>query len=106
MSCEWLSTPPVTFEGNKLTNAKTNPKGVFVTRYTLAPGAPLQRTVAGHDVLLVGMNDGEVVNEAKAPQTHVSVTNGTVMFMSKEEPYLLRNIGKQSLDLLLIDVRK
>jgi hypothetical protein len=106
MSCEWLSTPPVTFKGDKPTNPKTDPKGVFVTRYTLEPGAPLHPTVVGHDVLVVGMNDGELVNEAKAPQTHMNVTNGTVMLMSKEEPYLLRNIGKQTLDLLLIDVRK
>ncbi len=106
MSCEWLSTPPVTFKGDKPTNLKADPKGVFVTRYRLEPGAALHPTVVGHDVLVVGMNDGELVNEAKAPQTHMNVKNGTVMLISKEEPYLLQNIGKQTLDLLLIDVRK
>jgi hypothetical protein len=106
MSCEWLSAPPVTFKGNRPASAKMPPKGVFVTRYTLEPGAPLRPTVEGHDVLIVGMNDGEIANEAKEPQTYINVTNGTVMLMPKEEPYLLWNIGKQSLDLLLIDVRK
>jgi len=62
--------------------------------------------VKGHDVLVVGMNDGELTNEAKATQTHMNVTNGTMMLMPKEETYLLRNIGKQSLDLLLIVVKK
>jgi len=52
------------------------------------------------------MNDGELTNEAKATQTHMNVTNGTMMLMPKEETYLLRNIGKQSLDLLLIVVKK
>ena len=62
--------------------------------------------VKGHDVLVVGMNDGELTNDAKATQTHMNVTNGTMMLMPKEETYLLRNIGKQSLDLLLIVVKK
>ena len=60
----------------------------------------------GDDILIVGMGDGELVNEAKAPQNHVNVTNGFVMLMPKDEPYLLRNIGEKSLDLVVIDVRK
>jgi|SRR5271167_87132 len=106
MRCEGISTPPVTFNGDKPAMPKADAKGVFVTRYTLEPGAPLHRMVEGHDVIVVGMNDGELINEAKAPQTHMNVTNGTVMLMPKEETYLLRNIGKQNLDLLLIVVRK
>jgi len=62
--------------------------------------------IEGNDVLIVAMNDGEIVNEAKTPQTRLNVTNGQVMLMPKEEPYLLRNTGKQTLDLLLVDVRK
>ena len=75
-------------------------------RCTLSPDASLQRTIDGHDVLIVAMNDGEMVNEEKTPHTQVNVTNGLVMLMPKEERYVLRNIGKQPLDLLLIDLRK
>lgn len=106
VSCDWLSTPPVTFSGDSTKRPKSVPKGVFVTRFTLAPDASLHRMIEGHDVLIVAMSDGEIVNEAKTPQTRLNLTNGLVMLMSKEEPYLLRNTGKQTLDLLVIDVRK
>jgi hypothetical protein len=79
---------------------------LFVTRCILAPGAPLNPLVEGADVLIVGMNDGELVNEKKSPQSHVNVSSGSVMLMPKEEPYLLLNIGKENLDLLVIEVRK
>jgi mannose-6-phosphate isomerase-like protein (cupin superfamily) len=79
---------------------------LFVTRCTLAPGAPLNPLVEGTDVLIVGMNNGEVVNEKKTPPSHVNISNGIVMLMPKEEPYLLRNIGKENLELLVIEVRK
>jgi mannose-6-phosphate isomerase-like protein (cupin superfamily) len=62
--------------------------------------------VRGIDVLIVGMNSGELLNEKKSPQNHVDVSNGLVMLMPKEEPYLLRNIGKENLELLVIEVRK
>jgi hypothetical protein len=86
-------------------SADSRPK-LFVTRCILAPGAPLSPLVEGTDVLIVGMNNGEVANEKKSPQSRVNVTNGLAMLMPKEEPYLLRNIGKQSLELLVIEVRK
>lgn len=79
---------------------------LHVTRYLLAPGAPLNPPVEGHDALIVGMNKGELVNEKNSPPSHVNISNGLVMLMPKEEPYLLRNIGKDSLELLVIEVRK
>ena len=79
---------------------------VFVTRFILAPGAPLNPLIEGREVLLVGMNSGEFVNEKKSPPNHVNVSHGLVMLMPKEEPYLLRNIGKETLELLVIEVRK
>jgi hypothetical protein len=101
-SCNWLSA--VTVRPDKKTeNAKTK---LFVTRYTLAPGAPLKTPVEGYDNLVVGMNDGELANETKSPRTYVNVTNGSVVLMSKEEAYLLRNVGKQNLELLVIEIRK
>lgn len=60
----------------------------------------------GHDVVIVGMNNGEFVNEKKSPPSHVNVSSGSVILMPKEEPYLLRNVGKESLELLVIEVRK
>ena len=105
MICESLSTPPARFNGDSVKRPMPA-KGVFVRRYTLAPGAPLRRMNEGHDVLIVAMTDGEIVNEAKTPQTQLNVTNGLVMLMPKEESYLFRNIGEQTLDLLVIDVRK
>ena len=107
-SCDWMSAITL----RKLASTKTadaatdsSPK-LFVTRCTLAPGAPLNPLVEGTDVLIVGMNSGELVNEKKSPQSHVNVYNGSVMLMPKEEPYLLRNIGKVNLEVLVIEVRK
>jgi len=34
------------------------------------------------------------------------VSNGSVMLMPKEESYLLRNVGKADLELLVIELRK
>jgi hypothetical protein len=108
MGCEWLSTPPVRWaEGNKSNNSA--PKGrteVFVTRFTLSPGAPLNSLVEGHEVLIVGMSDGELVNETSSPRTNISLWNGSVVFMPKEDHYLLRNNGKQDVQLLVVDVRR
>ena len=107
-SCEWLSTPPLrNGDVGKNTEASENKRSkVFVTRYLLAPGAPLNQTAEGRDIVIVGLNDGELQNEKKATQGHVNVTSGSVMLMPKEEPYLLRNVGKDALQLLLIEVRK
>jgi len=107
-SCDWLSAVDLPKAGTTKTadtSADLRPK-LFVTRCTLAPGAPLNPLVDGADVLIVGMNNGELVNEKKSPQSHVDVSNGLVMLMPKEEPYLLRNIGKEKLELLVIEVRK
>jgi hypothetical protein len=96
-SCNWMSGD---------SHGKAHDSKLLVTRWILAPGAPLNPPVDGTDVLIVGMNNGELVNEKKAPQSHVNVSNGFVMLMPKEEPYLLRNIGKENVELLVIEVRK
>ena len=102
-SCNWMSG--VSHE--KTHNDTDGPRSqLFVTRCILAPGAPLNPSVEGRDVLIVGMNNGELVNEKKSPQSHVNVSNGLVILMPKEEPYLLRNTGKEKLELLVIEVGK
>jgi hypothetical protein len=104
MGCNWLSA--LTVLADKKTENGNGKTKLFMTHYTLAPGAPLRTPVEGYDDLVVGMNDGELANETKLPQTHVNVTTGSVVLMPKEETYLLRNIGKQNLELLVIEVRK
>ena len=102
-SCNWMSG--VSHE--KAHNDTDGPRSqLFVTRCILAPGAPLNPSVEGRDVLIVGMNNGELVNEKKSPQSHVNVSTGLVILMPKEEPYLLRNTGKEKLELLVIEVGK
>lgn len=100
MGCEWLSTPPIKWPNGE--TSKFSRKGVFVTRFRLAPGAPLYRMNEGQDVLIIGMCDGDLVNEAKASTSHIDIKNGFVILMPKEEAYLLRNVGEKDLDLLVI----
>lgn len=108
--CNWISA--VTLRRKVTTNKPTDlandsRSALFITRFILAPGAPLDsRTIVGGEVLIVGRNQGEVINEKKSPPSHISVYDGSVMLMPKEEPYLLRNIGKENIDLLVIEVRK
>jgi mannose-6-phosphate isomerase-like protein (cupin superfamily) len=64
------------------------------------------QSIVGGVVLIVGKNNGEVINEKETPPSHISVYDGSVMLMPKEEPYLLRNIGKEKVELLVIEVRK
>jgi mannose-6-phosphate isomerase-like protein (cupin superfamily) len=109
MGCDWMSTINLrrTTDTRKTTDTALDDRSkLFVTRCILAPGAPLSPLVEGRDVLIVSMNNGELVNEKRSPQNHVNVSTGLVMLMPKEEPYLLRNVGKENLDLLVIDVRK
>jgi len=39
-------------------------------------------------------------------QKHVNVSKGLVMLLPKKEPHRLRNGGKESLELLVVEVRK
>ena len=64
------------------------------------------QTIVGGEVLIVGRNDGEVINEKKSPPNNINISDGSVMLMQSEEPYLLRNIGKANLELLVIEIRK
>jgi mannose-6-phosphate isomerase-like protein (cupin superfamily) len=105
--CQWLTGGSLRkTDSSKTTNASDdNGSGLFVTRYLLAPGAPLNTPIEGREVVIVGMNNGELVNEKKSPQSRMNVSNDSVMLMPKEEWYLLRNIGKLNLELLVIEIR-
>jgi hypothetical protein len=107
MSCDWLSAVPLSKADGSGSNhtAPGGPK-LFVTRFRLSPGAPLRALVEGQDVLIIGMGDGEIANETKSPPTHINVRNGSVVLMPKEEHDLLRNVGKQDVELLAVDVRR
>ena len=68
-SCDWMSAITLRKAGTTKTadtSADSRPK-LFVTRCILAPGAPLNPLVEGADVLIVGMNNGELVNEKRSP---------------------------------------
>lgn len=109
LGCNWMSAVGL----RKATTSKSTEladdsrSALFVTTFMLAPGAPLDsQTIAHGEVLIVGRNSGEVINEKKSPPNHINIYDGSVMLMPKEEPYLLRNIGKEGLELLVIEVRK
>jgi hypothetical protein len=74
----------------------------MVILFRLSPGAPMTRMVAGEDELIVGMGKGELTNEAKSPPVDVSVSEGSVFLMPNDEPYKLRNVGKQDVEVLVI----
>ncbi len=108
MSCDQLSVAPMR-KADGTAIGRITPGGhteLFVTRFNLAPGAPLAKMIEGHDVLIVGLGDGELVNEAKSPPLHIRVSNGSVVLMPKEESYLLRNVGNQELDVLVVHTRQ
>jgi hypothetical protein len=112
-SCDWISTVNLRKAAASQTTEETSDlahgsgPALFVTTFILAPGAPLDsRAIVGGEVLIVGRNKGEVVNEKKSPRAPINVYEGLVMLMPKDEPYLLRNIGKDKLELLLIEIRK
>jgi len=103
--CNWMSGVPLRKASANKTpdSANDSRSALFVTRFILAPGAPLDsQTIVGGEVLIVGRNNGEVVNEKKSPPLHINVCDGSVMLMPKEDPYLLRNAGKESVELLVI----
>ena len=110
-SCDWMSAidirKDVTTQTTERRSNLVHDSDLFVTTYILAPGAPLDsRGIVGGEVLIVGRNNGEVVNEKKSPPAHINVFENLVMLMPKKEPYLLRNVGKDNVELLLIEIRK
>jgi len=109
LDCDWISAINLRkATASKTTDSPDNSRSaLFVTLLLLAPGAPLDsQSIVGGEVLIVGRNKGEVVNEKKSPPAHINVYDGSDMLMPREEPYLLRNVGKESAKLFVIEVRK
>ena len=98
--CSWWSGLPAR-AGSEIRKSP-----LFVTQYRLAPGAPLREPVPGYDNLIVGKTSGILLNESKTPAVRVQVFNGSVVLIPKGETYLLRNIGEDYVDLLVIEIRK
>lgn len=107
-SCDWVSAVRIRNADGSTSKQRVSTvhPELFVTRFNLAPGAPLTRTIEGHDLLIVALGDGELVNETKSPPLHISMRIGSVILMPKEEVYLLRNVGKQELGVLVILTRQ
>jgi hypothetical protein len=47
-----------------------------------------------------------VVNEAKSPAPLISMKAGVILFLPKNEPYKLRNVGTQELHITVIRMRR
>ena len=57
------------------------------------------------DDLVVGEGDGTLANEAKSPVLPINMKVGVILFLPKNEPYKLRNVGKQDLHITVIRMR-
>lgn len=97
MACNGISIPEPKDE-TKL------PK-LFVTHFTIEPGAALNQPSSSSDCLIVGINGGDLLNE-KPPLLHVALEKGSVTLMPKEQPFLLRNDGSYDVELQLIEIRR
>lgn len=97
---------------NKKTGESTNKRTICGGRrelsedsIVLSPGATLRRWVPGEVDLIVGTGGGELENEAKSPPLPITMSAGVVLFMPKQGPYALRNVGKQDLHIIVIRMR-
>lgn len=69
---------------------------------TIHPGGLLERPLHDEDDLIVGEGEGILANEAKSPTIPINMTAGVILFLPKDEPYKLRNVGKQDLRITVI----
>jgi len=78
--------------------------GPILDKIVLSPGALLTRWVPGEDELIIGQGVGELTNEAKSPSLPIAMSAGVVLFMPRDEPYELRNAGKEDVVVLVIRI--
>jgi hypothetical protein len=113
MSCEWLGTTPdvpkaASQQADDATRAfAAHPQsGLFVTRLSLAARAPVTLPLATYDALVVGLNDGILINETTKPAgARIKVSKGSVMLVPKNERMKFRNDSGQNLELVVIENR-
>lgn len=74
------------------------------TWITLSPDALLTKGIPGDDEVFIGMGSGELANEAKSPPGDVPISEGSLFLMPKDEPYRLRNVGKQDVKVRVIRI--
>ncbi len=110
MSCDSVSAVelPKTKHGNDATPpvVEHTQAGLFVTRFSLAVGAPLTLQMADHDVLVVGLSDGILTNETAKPAAPITVSKGSVMMVPKNEQIRLQNDSGHDLELVVIENRQ
>ena len=104
VSCGCLGAAPIK-KGGESTSKQTicdDRRELTVISIALSPGAVLNRWVPDEDELIIGMSAGDLLNEAKSPFLPISMSEGLIFLMPKEEAYLLRNVGKHDLQILVI----
>jgi hypothetical protein len=79
MSCNGIGTYDPKYGEQKL------PK-LLVTHFIIEPGAVLERPSSSTDVVIIGINGGDLLNE-KAPSLHVSLAKDDVTLMPKEQEF-------------------
>ena len=112
MNCEWLGSPPDVPKANS--QHANNPtrdlaahpqSGLFVTRLNLAAGAPVTLPMATYDALVVGLNSGILINETAKPAARITVSQGSVILVPKNERIIFRNDSGHNLVLVVIENR-
>lgn len=85
-------------------NVPSQPSQLIETLLTIAPGGLLTKGVPGDDEVFIWMGIGRLVNEAKSPTVDVSVSEGSIFLMPKDELYRLRNVGKLDVKIRIIRI--
>ena len=85
-------------------SVSSEPSQLVETLITLSPGALLTKGILGDDEVFVGMGSGRLMNEAKSPSFEVPLGEGSIFLMPKDEPYRLRNVGKQDVEVRVIRI--
>ena len=76
-----------------------------VTEMKLAPGAFFESANASSDFLVLGISGGDLLNE-KTPFRRVSLERNSAFLMPEGMPFRLRNVGSESVEFRLIEIRR
>jgi hypothetical protein len=112
--CGVMATGVVSCElaGGVPKDVRTDKQGVSggrptleVIRVSISAGALLPHLYPDQDLLVIGIEKGEFVNEAKSPALHVPIDEHSVFILPKEEPDKLRNVGGEKVDVFVVPLR-